>query len=317
MDTRTKDTLDYYCPIFKEIIEYIEVSISKKNYSEISLGLETKYGPRYDSIRVIFGKYMPSSLKKYIKRRILTNGYLKAQIEDPVLNRRSTYFGLPGFIEKFESEFGVPFKKGLSESDLQEVYDIDEIISWHSLLSGKSFIDDYKLTPFGIKIRANDYLVLKGFLSFDAYLLPVFLSDFFSTLNDHEKMMFLEAIAVLANGDCEKVTISKTMWEESEYKCKLYDFLVRNRIGNYYIFTPEVPEYLYDIYCDKLAELIPNIYVSIPRQQVSHSTDNELTIIGDSYALNDICTRLGLTKEQATTLIWRYLKIGYLRVKIQ
>lgn len=317
MDNSTRNTLDYYCPFFKEIIEYIEESISKKSYSEISKGLEIKYATRYDSLRVAFGRYMPSSLNKYIKRRILTTGYLKAQLEQPALNKRSTYYGLPGFIEKFESEFGVPFYNGYTESDLQEMYDIDEIISWHSLLSGKPFIDDYKFILNRVQISPNDYYILLGFLSLKSYLLPAFFINFFSSLNDHEKLMFLEATRTRENGDYKLIAISKTMWEETEIKCKLYDFQRLKRIGNYYFFTSEVPEDYYDIYYEKLADILPNIYVAIPRHLVSSSTGNELKTIGDSSTVNDIRSRLSLTEDQVTTLIWRYLKIGYLRLKIQ
>ena len=314
MDTSTKDTLDYYCPIFKEVIAYIEDSINQKSYSEISKGLEIKYGLRYESIRVAFGKYLPSSLNKYIKRRILTRGYFQVQSEQPTLNKRSTYFGLRSFIRKFEKEFAIPFIQGYTGSDLQEVFDIDEIIRWHHFLSNKPYIEEYNFITNTIQIKPDDYIILKGYLSLKAYLLPVLFSDFFSTLDDYEALMFLEINAALKSNNYMKTAFRFELLEIAKYQCKLYDFSVRNRIGIYYIFSPEVPEYLYDTYKEYLRELLPRINSSIPQQLATKSIDKELKIIVDSSEIDNICKILNITEDQAALLIWRYLKIGYLRL---
>ena len=303
--------------LIRNALGYIEEAISMHLPLEaIIKNVTSEISSRYRSLNKVFSDAMPYELNRYIKRRVLTEGYLELHHQVEAAASVQPYYEIKDFANQIKEEFGIRISKKIYPIDvLQPAYDIDLMQDICNNLDSLDFVDSYYISGGAVNITVIDQPLLLYLMRFGSYVIPDDLLMLFDEPNEFSETLVFAIAQNIQLTQCQELRLPFSSLSRLDTRNGFLEMCEPHYImPGLGVYRPTIPERLHSLYYELCDNLIERIKTQMPLESLNDELYNALTAISFGNSFEEIAKKVGISVEDTKELVWYYLICGYLNL---
>lgn len=318
---RIKNNLDLF-EIFLTTIERGAKSGMSPDDINTKLKLIMEEYASYDNFSNIFNNFMPCTLKRYIKRRCLTEGYLKIQKTKRKLKSGESFHGINDFKGAFKNTFNSSLEDACAREytaeDLEPPVQLDEILKTMTMLEESHVVSGLHIKKGGAEVEIDEENLLLLMLQMPVFFIQKQVYEMYlEGRTDKEKKLLLAYFKKLYKAALKKKSPDKIKlsFEEIEIAENI-NITIPYMCGDLYIYQTEMADTpgLRTAFERLVEGFIPFLKTEVPFALLPCTIAAELNIISSCSKLNTLSSILKKTEDEIIDLLWDYTQRGLLRI---